>query len=93
MLPISLVSGSVDPEGPDTGLRPEKELPQEEGLPQDGGAQEEGVPQDGGAQEPAARALHIICVMVPMGQYTHQERGRNRTMVARPRMVDVSMTL
>ena len=41
MLPISLVSGSVDPE------------------------------------EPAARALHIICVMVPMGQYTHQERGRN----------------
>ena len=82
MLPISLVSGSVDPEGPDTGLRPEKELPQEEGLP-----------QDGGAQEPAAWALHIICVMVPMGQYTHQERGRNRTMVARPRMVEVSMTL
>ena len=44
-------------------------------------------------EEPAARALHIICVMVPMGQYTHQERGRNRTMVASPRMVDVSMTL
>ena len=42
---------------------------------------------------PCARALHIICVMVPIGQYTHQERGLNSTMVTMPSTVDVSMTL
>ena len=30
--------------------------------------------------------------MVPMGQYTHQERGRNRTMVASPSTAEVSIT-
>ncbi len=38
-------------------------------------------------------ALHIIWVMVPMGQYTHQLRGLNRTMVISPRIVEVSITL
>ncbi len=32
------------------------------------------------------------CVIVPIGQYTHQDRGRNRTMVKRPKTVDVIMT-
>lgn len=31
-------------------------------------------------------------VMVPMGQYTHQDRGRNSTMVSSPRIVEVSIT-
>ena len=30
--------------------------------------------------------------MVPMGQYTHQDRGRNSTMVNSPRIVEVSIT-
>ena len=38
-------------------------------------------------------ALHISCVMVPIGQYTHQERGLKRTMVRNPSTVEVSMTL
>ena len=38
-------------------------------------------------------ALQISWVMVPMGQYTHQLRGLNRTMVASPSTVEVSMTL
>lgn len=39
------------------------------------------------------RALQISWVMVPMGQYTHQDRGLKSTMVTSPRMVEVSMTL
>ena len=38
-------------------------------------------------------ALHISCVMVPIGQYTHQERGLNKTMVKKPSTVEVSITL
>ena len=38
-------------------------------------------------------ALHISCVMVPMGQYTHQERGLHKTMVKNPKTVEVSITL
>ena len=30
--------------------------------------------------------------MVPIGQYTHQDRGRNNTIVTNPRTVEVSMT-
>lgn len=37
--------------------------------------------------------LHIICVMVPMGQYTHQLLGLYKTMVIRPKIVEVSITL
>ena len=39
------------------------------------------------------RALQISWVMVPIGQYTHQLRGLNSTMVISPRMVEVSITL
>ena len=38
-------------------------------------------------------ALHISCVMVPIGQYTHQERGLNKTIVTNPSTVEVSITL
>ena len=38
-------------------------------------------------------ALQINCVMVPMGQYTHQLRGLNSTIVTNPNTVDVSITL
>ncbi len=38
-------------------------------------------------------ALQISCVMVPIGQYTHQERGLNKSMVTNPRTVDVSIML
>lgn len=37
--------------------------------------------------------LHISCVMVPIGQYTHQERGLNSAMVRIPSTVEVSITL
>jgi hypothetical protein len=37
--------------------------------------------------------LHISCVMVPIGQYTHHERGLNKIMVTKPSTVEVSMTL
>ena len=36
-------------------------------------------------------ALQISWVMVPMGQYTHQLRGLNRTMVTSPSTVEVSI--
>ena len=39
------------------------------------------------------RALQISWVMVPIGQYTHQLRGLNSTMVISPRTVEVSITL
>ena len=38
-------------------------------------------------------ALQISCVMAPIGQYTHQERGLNRIMVTNPSTVEVSITL
>ncbi len=38
-------------------------------------------------------ALHINCVIVPIGQYTHQERGLNKSIVRKPRIVEVSITL
>ena len=38
-------------------------------------------------------ALQISCVIVPMGQYTHQLRGLNSTIVIRPSTVEVSITL
>ena len=38
-------------------------------------------------------ALQISWVIVPMGQYTHQLRGLNRTMVTSPSTVEVSITL
>lgn len=37
--------------------------------------------------------MQISCVMVPMGQYTHQERGLNKIMVRNPNTVEVSITL
>ena len=37
--------------------------------------------------------LHIACVMVPIGQYTHHERGLNNTIVTIPNMVEVSIIL
>ena len=37
--------------------------------------------------------IQIPCVIVPMGQYTHQDLGRNRTMVTKPSTVEVSITL
>ena len=40
-----------------------------------------------------AFALHINCVIVPIGQYTHQLLGLNNTIVTNPSTVDVSMTL
>lgn len=39
------------------------------------------------------RALQISCVMVPIGQYTHHERGLNKSMVKKPSTVEVSITL
>ena len=39
------------------------------------------------------RTWQINCVMVPMGQETHQLRGLNKTRVSSPRMVEVSITL
>lgn len=39
------------------------------------------------------RALQISCVMVPIGQYTHHERGLNKSMVTKPSTVEVSITL
>ena len=42
---------------------------------------------------PLSRARHTSWVMVPMGQYTHQVRGRKNTMVTRPSTVEVSITL
>lgn len=38
-------------------------------------------------------ALQMVCVMVPIGQYTHQERGLNSAMVTSPNTVEVSITL
>ena len=38
-------------------------------------------------------ALHISWVMVPIGQYTHQERGLYKIMVKSPSTVEVSITL
>ncbi len=38
-------------------------------------------------------ALQISWVMVPMGQYTHQDRGLNKSIVSKPNRVEVSMTL
>ena len=38
-------------------------------------------------------ALQISCVIVPMGQYTHQERGLNSSIVTNPSTVEVSITL
>ncbi len=38
-------------------------------------------------------ALHMSCVIVPMGQYTHHDRGLNSIMVINPSTVDVSITL
>ena len=35
----------------------------------------------------------VNCVMVPIGQYTHHDRGLNNTMVIRPSIVEVSMML
>ena len=32
------------------------------------------------------------CVIVPIGQYTHQDLGRNNTIVTKPSVVDVSIT-
>lgn len=43
-------------------------------------------------EDPFARADEISCVIVPMGQNTHQERGLNSSMENRPITVDVSMT-
>ena len=43
-------------------------------------------------EEPFARADEISCVIVPMGQNTHHERGLNSSMENRPITVDVSMT-
>ena len=40
-----------------------------------------------------AFALQMSWVMVPIGQQTHQLRGLNSTMVARPSTVEVSITL
>ena len=39
------------------------------------------------------RALQISWVIVPIGQYTHQLRGLNSTMVISPSRVEVSITL
>ena len=41
----------------------------------------------------AAFALQINCVIVPIGQYTHQLRGLNSAIVIKPSTVDVSITL
>lgn len=38
-------------------------------------------------------ALHMSWVMVPIGQYTHQDLGLKSTMVKNPSTVEVSMTL
>ena len=38
-------------------------------------------------------ALQMNCVMVPMGQYTHQERGFHSNREIRPNTVDVIMIL
>ena len=38
-------------------------------------------------------ARQMSWVMVPMGQYTHQERGLKRIIVTSPSTVDVSITL
>lgn len=37
--------------------------------------------------------LQISWVMVPIGQYMHQERGLNKIIVTSPKTVEVSMTL
>ena len=37
--------------------------------------------------------LQINCVIVPIGQQTHQLRGLNSIMVIKPRTVEVSITL
>ena len=37
-------------------------------------------------------ALQIICVIVPIGQYTHQLLGLNKSMVSKPSTVEVSIT-
>ena len=48
-------------------------------------------------QEPAlqapAFALQINCVIVPIGQYTHQLLGLNKIIVIKPKIVEVSITL
>lgn len=44
-------------------------------------------------RESACSALQISCVIVPIGQYTHHERGLNNIIVTNPSTVDVSMTL
>ena len=41
----------------------------------------------------ASLAVQISCVAIPIGQYTHHDRGRNRAIVMRPSTVEVSMTL
>lgn len=38
-------------------------------------------------------ALQMVWVMVPIGQYTHQERSLYKIMVINPKTVDVSITL
>lgn len=37
--------------------------------------------------------LQIVWVMVPMGQYTHQDLGLKKTMVISPNRVEVSIRL
>ena len=37
--------------------------------------------------------LQMSCVIVPIGQYTHQERGLNNSIVTNPSTVEVSITL
>lgn len=37
--------------------------------------------------------LQINCVIVPIGQYTHQLRGLNKIIVMKPNIVEVSITL
>ena len=43
--------------------------------------------------ETACFPLHMSCVIVPIGQYTHHERGLKRIIVTSPKTVDVSITL
>ena len=54
-----------------------------------------GVCLDSSEHHPSfgAFALQISCVIVPIGQYTHQERGLNNIMVKNPSTVEVSITL
>ena len=62
------------------------------------------VPPPNGKQYVSCRYYSFFCfeafltrqmswVIVPMGQYTHQERGLKRSMVISPNTVEVSITL